>query len=241
MRTGEDELSRLHREATRAATERAGCPEPELLVAAALDELSPSGGTALAGHLAECSTCSEELLRLYLAGSEAAGRAAVSDLRPAAELRAARWRAVAGWSGLAAAGLLAWNVVGWRSRAQVAGEPSLNVPILDLDPAAATRGGSVPAIRHSELPAGGRVVTLVLNLAEPPRADRYALELLDGSGSLLWRGEGAVPTAWATVTVALPTRLLGPGPRTLRLLAGGAGAERLVEEYRLELTASSGD
>jgi hypothetical protein len=232
VRLTDEELGRLYRDATRAPATRPECPDTEALVAAARGELASERRESVAAHVAACSTCAEEFRRLAAAGE---GGLVLPFRRASAELAARRWRLAAVVAGVAAATLLVLRLAGPSAGERVAAAPSLNVPIVDLDPATVRRGATMPSRRTLSVARDAALVTLVLNLSGAPAPGEHALELRDASGARLWYGTGLVPTAYDTFTLTLPTALLDHGPVELRVLAPGVGEPRVVERYELEL------
>ena len=117
--------------------------------------------------------------------------------------------------------------------------PSLNVPIVDLYPSSQPRGGGTVGVRTIRLDPESELVTFVLNLAERPRFERYAVELLSAQGESLWSAEGLKPTRYDTFTLILPAALLPRGEARLRVDGLGDGARQRIEEYRFEVAEAS--
>lgn len=236
MRLSDGEIARLFRGATRARVARPDCPGTETLVAAARGELAGARRDEVAAHFGGCSTCAEEFRRLA-AGAVGEGGALLPFRRPELDRAVRRWRLAALAAGLVAAALFALQLAAPRApgRDRVAAAPSLNVPIVDLDPATVLRGETVPSRRTLGVGPDVELLTLVLNLSRPPAPGEFALELRDARGALRWYGAGLSPTPYDTFTVSMPAALLGEGPVELRLLALGTGEPRVVERYELEL------
>ena len=86
-------------------------------------------------------------------------------------------------------------------------------------------GGKANAIQA----AAGGPVTLILNGAGQPRHAGYALEILDGAGRMLWRGEDLKRGADGNYLIALPAGFLGPGEYRFVILVKAAAYERVAE------------
>ena len=114
--------------------------------------------------------------------------------------------------------------------------PRFNVPVIDLDPAAAgaARGdaGEAGSGRTIALPAEAPLVTLLLNPSEPPAAGSYGLEILAADGRRVWSGTGLRPTPWDNFSLAVPRPLLPDGRYRLRLTTGRG---RLLETYEVQI------
>jgi hypothetical protein len=222
----ERELARLLQE--ERAQDRAGCPSSDDLAAAALRSLAPDRQQTVLDHLGACADCAEEL-RECLGLQDWAGVAEPSLPAP----RERVLLALAATLAAATLGLGIWNASLRRTAADQR-EPALNVPIVDLAPAGASRGAA-PAPVRAPVPSGAARVMLVLATAAPEAHGEYGLEIADADGRRLWRGTGLLRSRHGTFTASVPRELLAGGPRRVRLFAIDAGRESTLESYSLEL------
>jgi hypothetical protein len=199
---------------------------PETLVALAAGEAPGEGAPeAIAGHLAACARCSEER-DLALAG-----RSAVVDPRPPRAERGTGggWRVLAIAASLFGLAILA-GYVQQRGTIQELREtrgvepesPRLNVPVVELSPAEALRGGSEPT--ELRLPAGAGSVMLILLPGAVPDGVPLRVTLRDAAGEAVWSGTGLERSALGDFTVELPAAILEPGPMRLEIAAAGQEA-----------------
>lgn len=199
---------------------------PETLVALAAGE-SPEEGAAeaITAHLAACGQCSEER-DLALAGRIAALDAPM----PRTERGTG-----GGWRFLAIAASLFGLVVlaGYveqrgtiealrETRGVEPESPRLNVPIVELPPAEALRGGSEPT--ELRLPAGAGSVMLILLPGAIPEGVPLTVTLRDAAGRVVWSGAGLERSPLGDFTVELPAAILEPGPMRLEIAAAGQEA-----------------
>jgi len=110
-----------------------------------------------------------------------------------------------------------------------ASAPALNVPIVDLLPRDAVRGN--PSAVVPRVPVDARYVTFVITPATDPAAREHALEIVDTSGAVRWRGSGLRPTAERTFTATVPGALMPAGKVHVRLYEQRTDGPRLVADY----------
>lgn len=116
-----------------------------------------------------------------------------------------------------------------EERLHAADAPDLNAPIIDLEPADASRSaGSAPKL--PAIPSGARWIVFILNTAHPSTGATYDVELVDAGNRVLWTGSGLKQTADRTLTLVVPRALLGNAAR-LRLFARSGSQRALVEQY----------
>jgi hypothetical protein len=237
MNVDDEHVRRIYQEA-HAVTD-AGCLEQEQLVKAATGELTRAEREPVMDHLGVCARCAAEYRLLASIGPWAEESAA--SVTPAISMWS--WRA-RDWA-LAAAALVL--VVGLGAQVAYlqrqnellrsgggAGAPQVNVPIVDLEPRDALRGGQ-RAVRTVELPADATIVMLVLATTE--RDADYELEISSGSGEVVWAGAGLKRTPLGTINLTLPKALLPSGTATLRLYAVRNGERAIADQYSVEFMA----
>jgi hypothetical protein len=103
--------------------------------------------------------------------------------------------------------------------------PALNVPIIDLLPIDAVRGSGSQSVPR--VPSAARLVTFVMTTASVPAAAAHELEIVDPTGTVVWRGTGLRPNSERAFTVTMPRSWFAPGTSRVRLYAAG----KLVAEY----------
>jgi hypothetical protein len=92
-------------------------------------------------------------------------------------------------------------------------EPQLNVPIFELRPARAAQ---------LEWPSAAQLATFVLSLGPEPPREEYALRIRAKDGEPVLSAEGLKATRAATLTLAVPRRMMPPGSYVFELLAPGS-------------------
>lgn len=200
-------------------------------------------------HLAECRECVALLLDLEsflrpprpeaVGISEfevaAARRAVLAAVRRVATRR--RWYVPATLAAsllVGGLGLSIRSAVEHRRTVEELTQPQANVPILDLWPDPATRGGwqSVAA----EVPAEADSFILILNLADPAEYPDYEVELVDPEGEEIWRRRGFRMSAiGSNFTVSLSRHFLPPGEHAIRLHGVDGKRRVLLEEYPIRI------
>jgi Putative zinc-finger len=205
--------------------------------------LDPAAAETVQEHLALCPECAALVLDLE---SFAQAETAPPEDRTAArllaqgitqQLRADRWRRTAA---VAASLLLAtvlplglYSLRAGRGAAVPATRgptPEANLPIVSLYPRSSRRGAEVNRL---DLPAGHRLVAVVLPTEEPPQAPDFALRVIGPSGREILLLRGLEPTSTGTFSVGLPASLLRPGRYQLWLTSVQRGRPITVEEYDL--------
>jgi hypothetical protein len=119
-----------------------------------------------------------------------------------------------------------------REAREAPAAPEPNVPIVDLEPADAVRGDADRA-RSIELPSSARLVTFVANTADPLAAGSYAIDMTDPRDRTLWTISGVHPSAFNTLTLAVPRALLPPGVAHIRVYRLRDGGKEVVQDYRV--------
>lgn len=130
----------------------------------------------------------------------------------------------------AEAGRQAAVIADLETRLAQAIAPDLNAPILDLLPRDGVRGAGSATLPR--VAARTRHVTLVITTAGDPADRDHDLEIVDSTGTVLWRGSGLRPNRDRVFTAVVPTALLPPGTAHVRLYASGA-TPRLLADHPL--------
>ena len=113
---------------------------------------------------------------------------------------------------------------------QAAASPRLNPLLLDLDPeGVGLRGGQ----NEAKIPLSASSVVLILNLFEPKGYSRYAMDIMDQQGRVLWPSTAIQPTEVGNFTVALPQGF-PPVSCSIRLFGVEAERQELLATYRLD-------
>jgi hypothetical protein len=124
--------------------------------------------------------------------------------------------------------------VALRERVAQLSTPQLEVPIVDLDPSGATRGGGEPAATV-DVPRGALFVTLILNFT--PLTDRSTLvvRILGDGGREVWTGRTGRDGGAASLNVTLPRDSVPDGRYVIRLTAERNGRQTDVAEYAVRV------
>jgi hypothetical protein len=109
-------------------------------------------------------------------------------------------------------------------------EPYANIPLVDLFPRDAARGGA--AAPATVDPSRSPFVVLILNVRQPDPGATYGVELVDGSGAPLWTTDG-IRAGAEPITLGIPSRLLSSDRYRIRLHRVRAGGRIPVEQYDL--------
>ena len=160
---------------------------------------------------------------------------------------AGRRRSFGGWHSLALAALLLISVGGWMlsgleqkqlaQRLQLAEQPRINVPIVDLYTSLErSRGADEPVSELRVAPeAQGMTLLLYVDEEQPDGSSGYHLRIENAGEKVLWEGDGLeMRESSGALSVALPAGFLAPGSYRLTLSAS-ADAERPIASYRLEV------
>jgi hypothetical protein len=115
--------------------------------------------------------------------------------------------------------------------------PHPGVPLIDLFPRDAVRGG-VPAAPAIDI-AGSPFVVLILNVREPTPRSTYAVEILDARANVIWSAEG-VRAGSEALTLAVPSRLLSGEAYQIRLHRLGGEHRTLIERYDVRVQRAQG-
>lgn len=198
-------------------------------------------------HLRDCGACSAEVETLRRVNRELVGPRGSFGIPHAlaasllvATLGLGFWNEELRQSGASTASdlaaareRLARTEAQLKQRPRETPAPSLNVPIVDLEPAIPTRSGAAPRPVLLEYPAGVDQATLII-VTRPMRPDTgYVLEVRDAGSRVLWRSEGLTRSPYDTLTLSVPRALLPPGSYRFILYGGRDGALHHLEEYTL--------
>jgi hypothetical protein len=109
-------------------------------------------------------------------------------------------------------------------------EPHANIPLVDLFPRDAARGGAAAAATVD--PSRSPFVVLILNVRQPDTGATYSVELVDGSGAPVWSTDG-IRAGAEPITLAIPSRLLSSGRYRIKLYRVRGDGRTMVEQYDL--------
>ncbi|MCM2256911.1 MAG: zf-HC2 domain-containing protein [Vicinamibacteria bacterium] len=112
--------------------------------------------------------------------------------------------------------------------------PHLNVPIIDLEPNAATRGPAA-AGRLVELAANATTVTFVVVTRPMPPHDSYTLEVLGSAAEPRFVADGLLRSPYDTLTLSVPRALLPAGEYRFVLYGRRGGDRERVETYAVSV------
>jgi len=136
------------------------------------------------------------------------------------------------------AGELESRLAELRGNLDVLAQPTANVPIVDLLPHGAERGGETARATVVAIPPKVGLVTLILNLGNEPAFPAYSADLQRKDGQSIWHGEGLTRTAENNFTLVLPARLVPAGDYKLRVFGVRRdGAKVTLQDYALKVAA----
>lgn len=220
------------------ATREQSAPHPDLdrWIAYCDGELPVEEQERLQRHLVGCRECVTLVLELEtFSRPQASDRTGISEFEVAAAWRAIRSAisadlrrmrrgqvptALAASLLVATLGLSSWLVVEHRTATELRrlvaelSQPQINVPIEDLWPNTATRGGLHQPV---ELLTAGRSFILVLNLQEPREYPDYLVEIIDSEGSKIWSSTEVEMSSFGNFTLGIPRGFLPAGEYRVRL------------------------
>jgi len=113
--------------------------------------------------------------------------------------------------------------------------PQANVPIIDLNPQDAGRGGQTPKAATVQLSPDTDLFTLILNLGGEDSSRNYSLEVTDRNNRTTWSTRNLRKSPYNNFTVALRRRSFPAGEYRLKIYGLRDGRRRLIEEYAIRL------
>jgi hypothetical protein len=116
--------------------------------------------------------------------------------------------------------------------------PEANVVVLDVFPAVVERSAPENQNRLA-VPRQATAVTLLLNARSPFTASRYALELLDSGGRVVWRNNNVRGSSAGDLAVHLPAQMLRTGAYTINIYALAGGQRARIETYQIFFSRSA--
>ena len=121
------------------------------------------------------------------------------------------------------------------SRPNQSSVPEANVPIIDLNPQDAGRGGQNPTAATVQLSPDTDLFTLILNLGGEDSSRNYSLEVTDRSNRTIWVTRDLRKSPYNNFTVALRRRTFPAGEYRLKIFGLRDGRRQLIEEYAIRL------
>ena len=113
--------------------------------------------------------------------------------------------------------------------------PDVNVPIIDLNPEDAGRGGQNQTATTIQLPSDTDLFTLILNLSGDDSSQAYSLEVTDRNNRTIWTSRDLRKSPYNNFTVAMRRRLFPGGEYRLKIYGLRGGRRELIEEYAIRL------
>lgn len=114
--------------------------------------------------------------------------------------------------------------------------PQANVPIIDLNPQDAGRGGQNPKAATVQLSPDTDLFTLILNLSGEDASRNYSLEVTDRNNRTIWTTRDLRKSPYNNFTVALRRRAFPAGEYRLRIYGLRDGRRQLIEEYAIRIS-----
>lgn len=122
-----------------------------------------------------------------------------------------------------------------RQRIDELSRPQFNIPITDLEPRGAIRGGATDSAKTIEIAPGTTFFTLILNTNGQSSFNNYLLEIQDHSGKTNWSWRGLRKSEYNTFTIALPVGLFPSNSYRLNLYGMNNGQKTPVQEYEIRI------
>lgn len=113
--------------------------------------------------------------------------------------------------------------------------PEANVPIIDLNPQDAGRGGQNPTAATVQLSRDTDLFTLILNLSGEDSSRNYSLEVTDRNNRTIWITRDLRKSPYNNFTVAMRRRTFPAGEYRLKIYGLRDGRRQLIEEYAIRL------
>jgi Putative zinc-finger len=114
--------------------------------------------------------------------------------------------------------------------------PQANVPIIDLNPQDAGRGGQNPKTATVQLSPDTDLFTLILNLGGEDSSRNYSLEVTDRNNRTIWIARNLRKSPYNNFTVALRRHSFPAGEYRLKIYGLRDGRRQLIEEYAIRLS-----
>jgi hypothetical protein len=113
--------------------------------------------------------------------------------------------------------------------------PEANVPIIDLNPQDAGRGGQNSTAATVQLSPDTDLFTLILNLSGEDSSRNYSLEVTDRNNRAIWTTRDLRKSPYNNFSVALRRRSFPAGEYRLKIYGLRDGRRQLIEEYAIRL------
>lgn len=113
--------------------------------------------------------------------------------------------------------------------------PDVNVPIIDLNPEDAGRGGQNQTATTIQLPRDTDLFTLILNLSGDDSSQTYSLEVTNRNNRTIWTSRDLRKSPYNNFTVAMRRRSFPGGEYRLKIYGLRGGRRELIEEYAIRL------
>ena len=114
--------------------------------------------------------------------------------------------------------------------------PEANVPIIDLNPQDAARGGPSSKAATVQLSPDTDLFTLILNLGGEDSSRNYSLEVTGRNNRTIWVAHNLRKSQYNNFTVAMRRRSFPAGEYRLKIYGLRDGRRQLIEEYAIRLT-----
>jgi hypothetical protein len=111
--------------------------------------------------------------------------------------------------------------------------PQANVPIIDLNPQDAGRGGQNSKAATVQLSPDTDLFTLILNLSGEDSSRKYSLQVTDRNNRTIWSTRDLRKSPYNNFTVVMRRRLFPPGEYRLKIYGD---RRQLIEEYAFRLS-----
>jgi hypothetical protein len=114
--------------------------------------------------------------------------------------------------------------------------PQLSPPLQEIraPEVRRSRGGDAPDNRVT-FASGVHLVNVTLTVDGPPAAVRYAVEILDRQGKLIWEGTGRRQNRDDDYEIGLWRSVLAPGPYRINLYTFRRDQKRLLQSYQVRV------
>ena len=120
-----------------------------------------------------------------------------------------------------------------RNRTTDFSKPQINVPIVDIAPESAVRGGGKENLVR--VPKTAHLFTVILNLVGQSSYPIYAIEIFDARDKLVWSGQGLRKSPENTFTLALPDNLFPAAQYRIKLYGLQGKQKDLVQDYTMRV------